>query len=134
MQVFVSDSRISVYIDVDTWVLVMMKVRGEDEGTYECHVNSDPPQKLAIHLIVQGVVFDTLIIINYFVFCCLVPIMKVMDGFGRHLRDQYYKAGSSLEVVCEVSFLTLLDPLFWILVNSEGGWDLEKCLKYALGQ
>ena len=35
----------------------------------------------------------------------LVPIMKVMDGFGRHLSDQYYKAGSSLEVVCEVCAL-----------------------------
>ena len=31
--------------------------------------------------------------------------MKVMDGFGRHLSDQYYKAGSSLEVVCEVCAL-----------------------------
>ena len=49
-----SDSRISVYIDVDTWVLVLLKVSAEDEATYECHVNSDPPKKLAIHLIVQG--------------------------------------------------------------------------------
>ena len=49
-----SDSRISVYIDVDTWVLVLLKVSADDEATYECHVNSDPPKKLAIHLIVQG--------------------------------------------------------------------------------
>ena len=28
--------------------------------------------------------------------------MKVMDGFGRNLTDQYYKVGSSLEIVCEV--------------------------------
>ena len=67
MQVFVSDSRISVYIDVDTWVLVLLKVMGEDEGTYECHVNSDPPQKLAIHLIVQGAVLDTYFI-KHFIF------------------------------------------------------------------
>jgi len=90
-KVFVSDSRISVYIDVDTWVLVLMKVSAEDEATYECHVNSDPPRKLAIHLIVE------------------VPVMKVMDGFGRHLQDQYYKAGSSLEVVCELDSV----PFFW---------------------
>jgi len=90
-KVFVSDSRISVYIDVDTWVLVLLKVCAEDEATYECHVNSDPPRKLAIHLIVQ------------------VPIMTVMDGFGRHLTDQYYKAGSSLEVVCELDSV----PFFW---------------------
>ena len=43
-----------MYIDVDTWVLVLLKVSAEDEATYECHVNSDPPQKLATHLIVQG--------------------------------------------------------------------------------
>ena len=49
-----SDSRISVYIDVDTWVLVLLKVSADDEATYECHVNSDPPKKSAIHLIVQG--------------------------------------------------------------------------------
>ena len=34
-----------------------------------------------------------------------VLIMKVMDGFGRHLSDQYYKAGSNLEVVCEVRII-----------------------------
>ena len=32
----------------------------------------------------------------------LVPVMRVMDGFGRNLADQFYKAGSSLEIVCEV--------------------------------
>ena len=31
-----------------------------------------------------------------------VPVMRMMDGFGRNLADQYYKAGSSLEIVCEV--------------------------------
>ena len=31
-----------------------------------------------------------------------VPVMRVMDGFGRNLTDQYYKVGSSLEIVCEV--------------------------------
>ena len=49
-----SDSRINVYIDVDTWVLVLYKVVPADEATYECHVNSDPPQKVAIHLFVKG--------------------------------------------------------------------------------
>ena len=54
LQVFVSDSRINVYIDVDTWVLVLYKVVPADEATYECHVNADPPQKVAIHLFVKG--------------------------------------------------------------------------------
>ena len=54
VQVFVSDSRINVYIDVDTWVLVLYKVVPADEATYECHVNADPPQKVSIHLFVKG--------------------------------------------------------------------------------
>ena len=53
-QVFVSDSRISVSIHVDTWVLVLYRVEPEDEATYECHVNSEPPQKVSIHLFVKG--------------------------------------------------------------------------------
>ena len=53
-QVFVSDSRITVYIDVDTWVLVLYKVIPEDRATYECHFNSEPAQKLAINLSVRG--------------------------------------------------------------------------------
>ena len=28
-----------------------------------------------------------------------------MDGFGRELLDQYYKVGSSLEVMCQVDRL-----------------------------
>ena len=51
---FVSDSRVNVYIDIDTWVLVLYKVLPEDQGTYQCHINSDPGQKLSINLNVKG--------------------------------------------------------------------------------
>ena len=54
-QVFVTDSRISVYIDANTWVLVLYKVIPEDQATYECYVNSKRPQKLAINLNVKGI-------------------------------------------------------------------------------
>ena len=33
------------------------------------------------------------------------PILTVMDGFGRELLDQFYKVGSSLEVMCQVDRL-----------------------------
>ena len=33
------------------------------------------------------------------------PVLTVMDGFGRELVDQYYKVGSSLEVMCLVDRL-----------------------------
>ena len=55
-----SDSRISVFIEVDTWVLVISKVSPSDEATYECHVNAEPPKKLEIHLVVQGIYFFVL--------------------------------------------------------------------------
>lgn len=51
---FVSDSRINVYIDIDTWVLVLYNVTPSDQATYECHLNSEPPQKLTMHLTVRG--------------------------------------------------------------------------------
>lgn len=89
-KVFVSDSRFRVYIDIDTWVLVIQRVGAADRATYECHVNSEPPLKLAIRLSVQ------------------VPELRVTDGFGRPLADQYYKAGSSLEVVCQLDSLPYL--------------------------
>ena len=37
--VFVLDSQINVHIDVDTWVLVLLKVSPNGEAIYECHVN-----------------------------------------------------------------------------------------------
>ena len=51
---FVSDSRINIYNDIDTWVLVLYQVTPEDQATYQCHLNSDPGQKLAINLNVRG--------------------------------------------------------------------------------
>ena len=106
-----------------------------DEAKYECHVNSEPPLKLAICLTVQGL-FSLFLFNLYFLrfsplklakmspvspvmalldcfylsvvshfgqnFPFSVPKLRVTDGFGRPLADQYYKAGSSLEVVCQV--------------------------------
>jgi hypothetical protein len=39
---------------IDTWVLVIADLRQEDEGTYHCHLGSDPAIKMAVHLIVDG--------------------------------------------------------------------------------
>ena len=38
-------------------------------------------------------------------FLFLAPVLTVMDGFGRKLLDQFYKVGSSLEVMCHVDRL-----------------------------
>ena len=35
----------------------------------------------------------------------LAPILTGMEGFGRELLDQFYKVGSSLEVMCQVDRL-----------------------------
>ena len=44
--------------------------------------------------------------ITFFSLCTfLAPVLTVMDGFGRELLDQFYKVGSSLEVMCKVDKL-----------------------------
>jgi hypothetical protein len=43
--------------------------------------------------------------LNCIVILIAAPVLTVMDGFGRELLDQYYKAGSSLEVMCQVDRL-----------------------------
>ena len=45
--------------------------------------------------------FPTFFISNF----VTAPILTVMDGFGRELLDQFYKVGSSLEVMCQVDRL-----------------------------
>ena len=53
-----------------------------------------------------------------------VPHLVVMDGFGRLLTDQFYKIGSSLEVMCQVGrkvFLFLFLSLFFSIYLYLGG-------------
>ena len=69
-----TDSRISVYVDANTWVLVLYKVIPEDQATYECYVNSERTQKLAINLNVEGIIDTDRIMIN---------VLKVL------LKDKY---------------------------------------------
>ena len=49
----------------------------------------------------------TLVNLPFLTHSCLLsaPVLTVMDGFGRELLDQYYKVGSSLEVMCKVDKL-----------------------------
>jgi len=54
---------------------------------------------------------------NFFaVYFFSAPVLTVMDGFGRELLDQFYKVGSSLEVMCQVDRLparTLPEIIEW---------------------
>lgn len=55
---FSSDVRFKVnhenVIDSTDWSLVITNARIEDQGQYECQVNTDPKMKLNINLIVKG--------------------------------------------------------------------------------
>merc|ERR1719322_1905974 len=64
----------------EEWTLNILNSRRDDEAFYECQVSTEPPLILRTWLKVEA------------------PVLTVMDGFGRELLDQYYKAGSSLEV------------------------------------
>jgi len=71
----------------EEWTLNILNSRRDDEAVYECQVSTEPPLILRTWLKVEA------------------PVLTVMDGFGRELLDQYYKAGSSLEVMCAVDRL-----------------------------
>lgn len=60
-------------------------------------------------------------------FCSLLsaPVLTVMDGFGRELLDQFYKVGSSLEVMCQVDRLPAR-PLPDIIEWRHGNAKLSK--------
>ena len=54
-------------------------------------------------------------VLNLFFFFT-APVLTVMDGFGREGLDQFYKVGSSLEVMCQVDRLparTLPEIIEW---------------------
>jgi len=86
--VYVSDVRFSIRRGShEDWILDLLHVKSTDEALYECQVSTEPPQIHKIFLAVEA------------------PILTVMDGFGRELLDQFYKVGSSLEVMCQVDRL-----------------------------
>jgi len=85
--VYVSDVRFSIRRSNEDWILDILHAKTEDEAIYECQVSTEPPKIHKISLAVEA------------------PILTVMDGFGRELLDQYYKVGSSLEVMCQVDRL-----------------------------
>ncbi|TRY67866.1 hypothetical protein TCAL_15876, partial [Tigriopus californicus] len=90
--VYIHDVRITVERNryregKQEWVLNILNAQKSDQGIYECQISTEPPQIHKVHLYVEA------------------PILTVMDGFGRELVDQYYKVGSSLEVMCTVDRL-----------------------------
>lgn len=96
--VYVKDPRISIHkvptnTDgvagslADDWKLEILHSKQSDTGQYRCQISTEPPQIYKIHLNVEA------------------PVLTVMDGFGRELLDQFYKVGSSLEVMCMVDRL-----------------------------
>ena len=56
-----------------------------------------------------------------------VPVMKVMDGFGRTLADQFYKAGSSLEV--EYSSNTMHCTNLIVITNQNAEMPSLPCIE-----
>ena len=126
--VYVSDVRFSIRRGShEDWILDLLHVKSTDEALYECQVSTEPPQIHKIFLAVEGKhdCFFSVCLSNqtfygkfpesitavdiHFtsrqIMLFLAPILTVMDGFGRELLDQFYKVGSSLEVMCQVDRL-----------------------------
>lgn len=56
---FTSDDRITLNhannFDYRDWSLVITNVKNEDNGTYECQINTEPKMKNYVKLIVKGI-------------------------------------------------------------------------------
>ena len=55
---FTADNRFKVNlenaVDSTDWSLLITNVKMEDQGTYECQINTEPKMKLNINLMVKG--------------------------------------------------------------------------------
>lgn len=50
----IADHRMSIQRTDADYTLTITDVHADDEGTYTCEVNTQPPQKASVHLYVQG--------------------------------------------------------------------------------
>lgn len=68
---FTADTRFKVNhensVDATDWSLLITNVKTEDQGLYECQINTEPKMKLNINLVVKGEFFH-LLFMNIF-FC-----------------------------------------------------------------
>ena len=82
---YVGDPRYKVKFQYpDNWRLLIERVNSSDEGQYQCQVSTHPPKYIHVNLHINE------------------PSVQIVDALGEPLRDKYYEADSTIELLCVV--------------------------------
>ncbi|XP_048514540.1 obscurin [Athalia rosae] len=73
----------------NNWRLQIKYVNSSDEGQYECQISTHPPKFIQINLHINA------------------PSVQIVDGMGQPLRDKYYEADSTIELLCVVRHIAM---------------------------
>ncbi|XP_067638034.1 uncharacterized protein dpr18 isoform X2 [Eurosta solidaginis] len=85
------DPRIRVKFQYpNNWRLLINPTQKEDAGIYMCQVSTHPPRVFTTNLTI------------------LEPPLRLIDDQEREVSDRYYKAGSTIDLYCQVSRSFLL--------------------------
>ncbi|XP_053594714.1 uncharacterized protein LOC103577870 isoform X2 [Microplitis demolitor] len=89
-QTYTGDSRYSVEFQYpDNWRLKIRNVNSSDEGQYECQISTHPPKNIYVNLHINA------------------PSVQIVDAAGDPLRDKYYEADSTIELLCVVRHMAM---------------------------
>ncbi|XP_053982289.1 zwei Ig domain protein zig-8-like isoform X1 [Hylaeus volcanicus] len=89
-QTYIGDPRYTVKFQYpDNWRLQIKPVNSSDEGQYECQVSTHPPKHIHVNLHINA------------------PSVQIVDALGEPLRDKYYEADSTIELLCVVRHIAM---------------------------
>ncbi|XP_043593681.1 zwei Ig domain protein zig-8-like isoform X1 [Bombus pyrosoma] len=89
-QTYIGDPRYTVKFQYpDNWRLQIEPVNSSDEGQYECQVSTHPPKYIHVNLHINA------------------PSVQIVDALGEPLRDKYYEADSTIELLCVVRHIAM---------------------------
>ncbi|XP_031780180.1 titin homolog isoform X1 [Nasonia vitripennis] len=89
-QTYTGDSRYTVEFQYpDNWRLQIKNVNSSDEGQYECQISTHPPKFIHVNLHINA------------------PSVRIIDAMGEPLRDKYYEADSTIELLCVVRHIAM---------------------------
>ncbi|KAF7997955.1 hypothetical protein HCN44_009353 [Aphidius gifuensis] len=87
---YTGDSRYTVEFQYpDNWKLKIRNVNSSDEGQYECQISTHPPMTIVVNLHINA------------------PSVQIVDALGEPLRDKYYEADSTIELLCVVRHMAM---------------------------
>ncbi|OAD46954.1 hypothetical protein WN48_06388 [Eufriesea mexicana] len=87
---YIRDPRYTVKFQYpDNWRLQIKPVNSSDEGQYECQISTHPPKYILVNLHINA------------------PSVQIVDALGEPLRDKYYEADSTIELLCVVRHIAM---------------------------